>query len=234
MFRRRKKASSAKVSILKKHTGWLKLTLELFVVFAGVTAGFLLNNWWVNRADKSLENYYYTRFISDLQADLLSLKGDYSYDSTWVSQADSIYIQFIKGDLSEDNVKQAVELLSSYSLSELRSNTFQEITNGGRWHVMKNEVLVKKLHDYYLGVKSNILLRDEITFDLYRREVTPTLFNNIDCLHFEIIEFNKKKAVHIVNMFTFFYNDNKTRMENFEHYIKRIEELIAELEQAID
>ena len=31
-----------------KKQNWLKLGLELFVVFLGITAGFLLNNWESN------------------------------------------------------------------------------------------------------------------------------------------------------------------------------------------
>lgn len=37
----------------KRTHNWAKLTLELFVVFAGVTAGFLLNNWWNSASIKT-------------------------------------------------------------------------------------------------------------------------------------------------------------------------------------
>jgi len=36
-------------------TKWSKLILELFVVFLGVTAGFVLNNWRMSKQEYKLE-----------------------------------------------------------------------------------------------------------------------------------------------------------------------------------
>jgi len=40
------------------HFGWLKLCLELIVVFVGVTAGFLFDSFREDRSDRRLEQKY--------------------------------------------------------------------------------------------------------------------------------------------------------------------------------
>ena len=51
----------------KNRTNKWHYTLELLVVFIGVTAGFILNNWRENAAEKKLEYKYLNSFYRDVQ-----------------------------------------------------------------------------------------------------------------------------------------------------------------------
>ena len=45
---------------------WKKLFFELIVVFLGVTAGFLLNNWRIQKDAQSTEEKYLSGFHQDV------------------------------------------------------------------------------------------------------------------------------------------------------------------------
>jgi hypothetical protein len=208
------------------HTSWMKLSLELFVVFAGVTAGFLLNNWWVNRGNKDLENHYYSRFVEDLHADLLSLKNVYNVDSLWLEKATIMFKEYSNGRFTKENSKKTIPLISDVSFADLRSTTFHEVTNSGTWYVIKNANIVKNLHDYYVDIQNSISFTDNLLNNCYSDIINPMAFENINCLKLDFINYNEKIALKLSNMFVYCYYNRKTRMANFASYIKHVENLI--------
>lgn len=66
------------LSKLKKvrlgEVNWTALLLEMVVVFLGVTAGFLLNSWQSERADRELEQKYIADFIDDVNGNIDDLE----------------------------------------------------------------------------------------------------------------------------------------------------------------
>ncbi len=56
-----------------KQKKWMHYLLELLVVFIGVTAGFLLNNWREDNAELNLEKKYLESFYADVTADAIDL-----------------------------------------------------------------------------------------------------------------------------------------------------------------
>lgn len=65
---------------------WKKLFFELIVVFLGVTAGFLLNNWQLDKKDKQLEKRYMIGFLQDVNANIAELETEVDSDSLWLNR----------------------------------------------------------------------------------------------------------------------------------------------------
>ncbi len=57
----------------KNKRSWTYYFLELLVVFIGVTAGFLLNNWRDDNAELRLEKKYLESFYADVETDAIDL-----------------------------------------------------------------------------------------------------------------------------------------------------------------
>lgn len=57
-----------------KKYNWQRLILELLVVFLGVTAGFLLNNWRMKAQKYQLEKTYITGFLRDVNDNIVRLE----------------------------------------------------------------------------------------------------------------------------------------------------------------
>ncbi len=65
---------------------WKKLFLELIVVFLVVTAGFLLNNWQLEKQDELLEKKYMSGFLQDVNTNITELKTAIESDSLWLNR----------------------------------------------------------------------------------------------------------------------------------------------------
>ncbi len=66
---------------------WKKLFFELIVVFLGVKAGFLLNNWQLEKQDELLEKKYMNGFLQDVNTNITELKTAIKSDSLWLNRA---------------------------------------------------------------------------------------------------------------------------------------------------
>ena len=71
----------------KNRTNWKHLFFELVVVFLGVTAGFLLNNWQLQRQDQNLEQKYLNSFLEDVNSNITELEKSVDVDSLWLDRA---------------------------------------------------------------------------------------------------------------------------------------------------
>ncbi|MBN2362656.1 hypothetical protein JXL83_00830 [candidate division WOR-3 bacterium] len=74
-----------------------KLTLELLVVFLGVTAGFVLNNWRSDFQERQLEKKYIAGFLQDIQFNIEELETQIEKDSTWLERASPLVLSMADG-----------------------------------------------------------------------------------------------------------------------------------------
>ena len=65
---------------------WGKLFFELVVVFLGVTAGFVLNNFRMEQEEKKLEDKYLESFLQDVEFDIPALENAVRTDSVWLAR----------------------------------------------------------------------------------------------------------------------------------------------------
>jgi len=66
---------------------WGKLFFELIVVFLGVTAGFVLNNWRMDQEERKIEQKYLASFLQDIKFDIPELENAVTTDSIWLARA---------------------------------------------------------------------------------------------------------------------------------------------------
>jgi len=71
---------------------WKKLFFELIVVFLGVTAGFLLNNWQLEKQDELLDKKYMNGFLQDVNTNITELKTAIESDSLWLNRANDHFM----------------------------------------------------------------------------------------------------------------------------------------------
>ena len=69
-----KKIKSEKLNINKYN--WGRLGLELIVVFLGVSSGFLLNNWRMEKQETQLKHKYISGFLQDVNNNIPEFKNE--------------------------------------------------------------------------------------------------------------------------------------------------------------
>ena len=99
----------------KKATGikWLKLLLELLVVFAGVTAGFLLNNLREESVNREFEQIYLENLLINLSAD--SIEQGLIIGSTGATDVITVSYSHVDGDTAIATVNASIDAYAEVS-----------------------------------------------------------------------------------------------------------------------
>ena len=105
------------------NSNWQKLALELFVVFLGVTAGFILNGWREQRQEQVLEQKYLARFFNDVRQNIEDLEEFVSVDSAWIAHAEPILNLFKNNAIVQDSAVSAMKMMTTLSGVDLNTGT---------------------------------------------------------------------------------------------------------------
>lgn len=67
-----------------RRINWRKLSLELIVVFLGITAGLFVNDWQLARQDAQQEQQYLAGFLQDVSGNITELEQQSQVDNAWL------------------------------------------------------------------------------------------------------------------------------------------------------
>lgn len=213
----------------KSKRSGLKLLLELLVVFAGVTAGFLLNNWWTNRNDKGLEKSYYERFSDDIRSDINEMKRIYTSDSLWFIQYQWLNNEFDANRLTKANITNAAFSINGSRTADLKRTTFNDLTSTGNWRIITDKDLRKDLHVYYEEVSQPVKWLDDQMVQFYAQFFNPFAYKNLYYRKGVLLNFDAKLAHKVVNYYDFIYLFQRRRMKELSAHIKYSDELVARI-----
>lgn len=132
-------------------SNWKYYSIELAVVFIGVTAGFILNSWRETKNDLELEHKYLTSFYSDIQEDERNL------DSLIISSNTKVdtFINIIKKTevnnvpLSEKMAQSIVNQIIYIDWFSPTNDTYGDIKNSGNLNLISDYKLKEKISSYY-------------------------------------------------------------------------------------
>ena len=95
--------------------GWLRLSLELIVVFVGITGGFLFDSYREDRSDRKLEQKYLQSLHQNLVADSALIKNHIKEDRNNLDISKMAAYTMTRIKLPRDSANNA--LLSTLALS---------------------------------------------------------------------------------------------------------------------
>lgn len=132
---------------------WQQLILELLVVFLGVSAGFLLNNWRMAQAEKGLEKEYMAAFREDIRLNMIELQTGIAFDSTWLSDMQPIVADMATDQLLLDSATANVPRLLNLSRPALYTSTYEAIIGSGSLDIIKDFQLKSDLAQYHSDIE---------------------------------------------------------------------------------
>ena len=160
---------------------WKKLFLELVVVFLGVTAGFLLNNWQLEKQDERLEKKYMNGFLQDVNMNIAELKTAIESDSLWLSRAKPKLITIQKGTITVDSANSVIKQIIFISKVGIQTGTYEDITNSGNLNIISDYNLKKLIVDYHVAI-SGVEFIDDYFYKYFGDFVMPFIFSNFSVL----------------------------------------------------
>ena len=175
-------AKSNKTKQNLRYSDWRKLFFELIVVFLGVTAGFLLNNWQLERQDQKLERKYLDGFLEDVKTNITELEKSVIEDSLWLDRVMPEIIRLKDKTFDPDSAASLVKGIVQISRAGIQKGTYQAITNSGNLNIITNYDLKKQIVDYHEAVKG-IEFIDDYFYQYFGDFVMPFVLNNFSVLN---------------------------------------------------
>ncbi len=182
------------------HLNWKKLTLELFVVFLGVTMGFVLNNWQGDQQAAVLEQKYQAGFHQDVLSNIEELKSATERDSIWLQRAMPLLESMEANSLASDSAKVVLSLIVKMEILGLHSGTYQDMTNSGHFNLVSDFALKARLIDYHLALEGGAFF-DSHFYQYYNDFVMPFIFGKVNLLQGEFIHTEVEHSVQFANVF---------------------------------
>lgn len=208
-----------------KRYNWGKLSLELIVVFLGVTAGFLLNNWRMNANDKLTEHSYIISFQQELELNITELEEIIRKDSLWLKRADALLNMFLIDDVPKDSAEVAVNLMVTFQRVSLITSTYENITNSGSLSIIKDYEVKERIVDYYTSIKS-VSTYDDYFFSFYNDFTLPFILSDFSLTKGEFVDQKIKDPVRFLNVFSLSYVMIKNRQTSNKELLAKSHSLV--------
>ena len=210
---------------------WRKLFFELIVVFLGVTAGFLLNSWHLQKQDQKLEQKYISGFLQDVKTNSDELEKSISSDSLWLNQV-LPQIELVKaGTITVDSANAILIKIASISKIEFQTSTYEDITNSGKLNIINDFEMRKKIVDYHVAL-SGVNFIDGYFYSYFSDFVMPFIFSNFSVLDGQLANFEAIKTTQFSNVIAGYISMVQQRKAAYEDVLEKSITLTAELEGA--
>ena len=199
---------------------WRKLGFELVVVFLGVTAGFLLNNWRIERQEKKLEQKYITGFLQDLQSNITELELALKEDSIWLENASPLLQTITERNIPHDSAKTMMKNIVKFSKLNASKGTYLDIINSGNLNILSDFKMRSELINYHQKL-NGVELFDDFFYQYFNDFVMPFLFKEFDILE---VEFNNPEIIHskqFANLFAGYFSMIQQRKATYSDLLKK-------------
>ena len=181
---------------------WKYYLIELMVVFIGVTAGFLLNNWREDNAELKLEKKYLESFYADVEADAVKLDSlifrcQQKEDTLMGILKKSV---LIGEPLNEELAKALVMELLSLEWFAPSNDTYEDIINSGNLNLISDYKLKEKISSYYAFL-NNVAKVEQYYLNHMDNYGFPILYKNLNIYTLEFISKESYQSLEFTNMY---------------------------------
>jgi hypothetical protein len=183
---------------------WGKLSLELFVVFLGVTAGFLLNNWRTNAVDKEVEISYIESYRNDLKNNVENIEEAIKSDSIWLLRAITLLKLVKNNELSTDSALIATQIISIINRVSLNESTYENLSNGGSLRTIKNFKLRESMVQYHIKLEETDQFND-LFVDNFRQFILPNVLSELSLINSKFFNKNGPDINQLSNSLTLYF-----------------------------
>jgi hypothetical protein len=167
----------------------IRYTLELLVVFIGVTAGFLLNSWREDRQEKNLEQRYLKSFLADLKNDRNELDSLLLRTEGKVAALSDILLKTeVAGQpLTENLAQEVVKEILYIEWFPPTDDTFDDMINSGNLNIVSDFDLRESISAYYAYLKETATVEGYYTSHM-NEQVLPYLYKHFRMYQMTFLE----------------------------------------------
>lgn len=196
----------------------LKLLLELFIVFLGVSGGFFLNNWGIQQDELELEGKYLYAFNQDLDHNILELTNALEKDSLWLVQAEPFLQSFAKDEFIQDSTASLLQLVVQYQQVDIRNGTYTELSYSGNLNLIRDFDLKGEIVQYHLDLDGLKFLDDHL-YKYFNEFVMPMMVDEFDMLNAKFIDAKFANTPRFSNVVVGYYSMIQQRLDKYKELL---------------
>ncbi len=193
----------------------LKLVLELFIVFLGVSGGFFLNNWGIQQDEMELEDKYLNAFTQDLDYNIPELEGAIKKDSLWLEQAKPYLQSFANNEFIKDSSLSILQLVVQYVQVDMRKGTYTELSYSGNLNLIRDFALKGEIVQYHLDLEGVKFLDDHL-YKYFNEFIMPIMINEFDMIKAEFINADFTNTPKFSNVVAGYYSMIRQRLDKYK------------------
>lgn len=212
---------------------WLNHSIELVVVFLGITAGFILQNFNETANDKKLEKKYMEGFKTDVTENASLLKSAIVEDSTWLDRYNYAIYQILDGSLTLDSAVSMMMGMANYSRFNKQDITYLNIVNSGNLGLIREYTLRQHIVAYHKELNDFEVLEDYYN-DYNQNHLLPFMTDEFDLFQYKFITRDLYKEHAFTNAFGTIVSYRQQRITGYRNLLESTNGMIQELEIALD
>lgn len=207
---------------------WKNYFFELAVVFIGITAAFLLNNWREDYKSGVLESKYLNSIKNDVIQDSINVNEILKLNEEKEVKFKKYIASTIKGISSIDSAIILFQDILTIPKFYPQSNTYESIKYSGNLNLISSYNLREEITNYYESFTS-IQSQQEMTVEFINDYAIKFVFKNINILNWQII--NKKNVgfKEVNNIIVGYYALLEQNIKLEKEIVTRNKELLKKL-----
>jgi hypothetical protein len=196
----------------KTSTGWLKLSLELIVVFIGVSAGFLFDNFREDRSDRKLEEKYLESFYNNVSSDSAEIQSMIQSGQNNIDISRRAVDSMGAGTLSNDSALTVFSVMATYNNLNLEDATYESVVNSGNLGLIRDFEIREKIVYYYRS-HEDMRYVEGVYNDYITNYIVPYGSRKLDFITGEFVEGFSVNDIEFRNITSGYYVLSRQKME---------------------
>lgn len=205
-------AKSSKAKNPKSKTSWLRLSLELIVVFIGVSAGFLFDNYREEQSNRKLEDKYLESFYNNVRADSVELQNMIQSNQNNIDISGRTVALMQAGTCTNDSALLAFGVMATFNNLNMEDATYESAVNSGNLGLISDFGIQEKIVYYYRS-HEDMRYVESVYNDYISSSILPYLTKKLDFISGEFVEEFSVNDTEFRNITAVYFTLSNQKME---------------------
>jgi hypothetical protein len=208
-------AKNTKEKNQRSKTSWLKLILELIVVFIGVSAGFLFDNFREDQSNRKMEDKYLESFYNNVMADSVEIQSMILSSQNNIDISGRSVASMKAGTITNDSAMVVLSVMATYNNLNLENATYESVVNSGNLGLIRDFEISEQIVYYYRS-HEDMRYVEQVYNDYISNYILPYVSKKLDFISGQFVEDFTVNDIEFRNIASGYYIISRQKME-FAH-----------------
>ena len=210
---------------------WTNHLIELAVVFVGITAAFMLENWREHRKERQSERKYLDSFFDDLTADAEVLRAIIPSNQAKLERAARfLWVEMKTPGWPLDSAAAMLANMMTVDPFQRKKSTYESVKNSGSLGVLSDYAMRQEIVLYYDSFEE-VGTKEKLYFDWLNAYVMPFINNNVDLVTQRILSEPAVRSPMFKNLLVGYYALLQQNLETYKHMNQMNAGVLAKISQ---